>query len=125
MFGLVEAGLVAVFLFFYVGLFYNLPVLAAGVRGIRRSGRVPRRMAGGLTALPFFSLILPVKNEESVVGRLLEAFSRLDYPADRFEVVVVDDGSVDRTAEICGSYAKRSGNVRFFRREVSNGKANA
>ena len=125
MFGLVEVALLAVFLFFYVGLFYNLPVLAAGVRGIRKSGRVPRRTAGGLTVLPFFSLILPVKNEESVVGRLLEAFSRLSYPVDRFEVIVVDDGSVDGTADICGGFAERVGNVRVLRREVSSGKANA
>ena len=125
MFGLVEVGLLFVFLFFYVGLFYNLPVLAAGVRNLRKSRRVPKRSDGLRERLPFFSLILPVKNEESVVGRLLETFSRSSYPADRFEVVIVDDGSVDGTADICRRFAERAGNVRFLQREVSKGKANA
>ena len=126
MFGLVEVALFCLFLFFYVGLFYNLPVLAAGVRDMRRSRRVskPRSRGDGDGGLPFISLILPVKNEERVVGRLLEAISRVNYPRDRFEVVVVDDGSVDGTSEVCRSFAD-AGNVRFLQREVSNGKANA
>jgi cellulose synthase/poly-beta-1,6-N-acetylglucosamine synthase-like glycosyltransferase len=114
-----------VFLFFYVGLFYNLPVLAAGVRDIRRSRRKVRSRCVSGAGLPFFSLLVPVKNEESVVGRLLEGFARLDYPLDRFEVVIVDDGSVDGTGAICRRHAEVAGNVRFLRREVSNGKANA
>ena len=122
MLGLVEVVLIGVFLFFYVGLFYNLPVLAAGVRDIRRSRRVSKAPSGG--GLPFFSLLVPVKNEEAVVGRLFEAFARLDYPKDLFEVVVVDDGSVDGTAEICRRFADAA-NVQFLQREVSNGKANA
>src|SRR4030066_1341506 len=125
MFGLVEVGLLFVFLFFYVGLFYNLPVLAAGVRNRRKSRRSPKASDGLRERLPCFSLILPVKNEESVVGRLLETFSRSSYPADRFEVVIVDDGSVDGTADICRRFAERAGNVRFLQREVSKGKANA
>jgi cellulose synthase/poly-beta-1,6-N-acetylglucosamine synthase-like glycosyltransferase len=126
MFGFFEVVLLCVFLFFYAGLFYNLPVLAAGVRDVRRSRRVSKlRFRGGSGGLPFISLILPVKNEERVVGRLLDALSRVNYPSDLFEVVVVDDGSVDGTAGICMGFAAGSGNVRFFRREVSNGKANA
>ncbi|MGE5637877.1 MAG: glycosyltransferase [Chloroflexota bacterium] len=121
--GIIEIGLICVFLFFYVGLFYNLPVLVAGVRDIRR------RRSGHLDFkpkdLPYFSLLLPVKNEERVIGRLLEGFSHLNYPTDRFEVIIIDDGSTDRTSEICAEFARKANNVRFFRREVSYGKANA
>ena len=126
MIGPLEIALLCVFLFFYVGLFYHLPVLAAGVWDIRRKRGVSKLQSrgGGSGGLPFISLILPVKNEERVIGRLLEALSRVNYPSDRFEVVVVDDGSVDGTAGICRRFADAA-NVRFFEREVSNGKANA
>ncbi len=124
MIGIFELALVCVFLFFYVGLFYNMPVLAAGVSDIRRKRR-PKLSNYEREGLPFFSLIVPVKNEEVVVGRLFEGFARLNYPMDRFEVIVVDDGSVDATADICRRYSEAAGNVRFFRREVSSGKANA
>ena len=43
--------------------------------------------------LPFFSIVVPTYNRPARLGACLSAFSRLDYPSDRFEVVVVDDGS--------------------------------
>ena len=126
MFGLFEVVLFSVFLFFYVGLFYNLPVLVVGVRDLLRSRRgVGRRVFKGGGALPSFSIILPVKDERSVVGRSLEALSQLRYPVDRFEVVVVDDGSVDGTTEICREFASSHENVRFLHRSFSEGKASA
>ncbi len=51
--------------------------------------------------LPFVSVIVPVKNEARVVGRLLNALEDLDYPKDRREFIVVEDGSVDCSREIC------------------------
>jgi cellulose synthase/poly-beta-1,6-N-acetylglucosamine synthase-like glycosyltransferase len=121
-----EILLVFVFLVFYVGLFYNLPILAAGVRDLRRSRRrtskKERRESG---VLPIFSIILPVKNEVKVVGRILDSLSRLCYPVERFEVVVVDDGSVDGTMEVCRRFAASHGNFRFLQRSVSRGKASA
>ena len=112
---------------FYVGLFYNLPVLAAGVRDLRKGSL--RRSANLISSeekdLPFFSLVLPVKNEVSVVNRLLESLSRLSYPADKFEIVIVDDGSVDGTVEACKRFAASHANVKFLQRSVSFGKSSA
>jgi cellulose synthase/poly-beta-1,6-N-acetylglucosamine synthase-like glycosyltransferase len=122
----VEAVLLFVFLAFYVGLLYNLPVLAAGVRDLRRSRRhVSKKEQRDEASLPSFSIVLPVKDEEKVVGRILESLERLRYPVERFEVVIVDDGSVDATAEICGRFAASHGNFRVLRRSVSEGKASA
>jgi len=53
---------------------------------------------------------LPVKNESKVVGRILDSMVRLNYPSDRFEVVIVDDGSLDGTVEICAPTQENIGN---------------
>jgi GT2 family glycosyltransferase len=42
---------------------------------------------------PFFSIIIPTYNRPQPLRACLESLARLDYPRDRFEVIVVDDGS--------------------------------
>jgi cellulose synthase/poly-beta-1,6-N-acetylglucosamine synthase-like glycosyltransferase len=126
MIGILEVVLFGVFLFFYIGLFYNLPVLVVGVRDLLRSRRgAGKRASAGSGVLPSFSIILPVKNEKRVVGRSLEALSQLNYPVDKFEVVVVDDGSDDGTTDICRDFAASHGNVKLLHRSFSEGKASA
>ncbi|MDE2188182.1 MAG: glycosyltransferase family 2 protein [Patescibacteria group bacterium] len=49
------------------------------------------------------SVIIPAYNEENYIGKTLQAISAQDY-AD-FEVIVVDNGSTDRTADIARSFA--------------------
>jgi len=49
---------------------------------------------------PNVSVIIPVLNEEQVIERTVNALLRSDYPEDRLEVIVVDDGSTDRTFSI-------------------------
>jgi cellulose synthase/poly-beta-1,6-N-acetylglucosamine synthase-like glycosyltransferase len=49
---------------------------------------------------PSVSIIIPVHNEASVIDAKLQNTFDLDYPSDRFEVVVVSDGSKDRTHTI-------------------------
>jgi len=42
---------------------------------------------------PFFSIIVPMYNRPERLADCLKSLSRLDYPPNRFEVIVVDDGS--------------------------------
>ncbi len=52
------------------------------------------------------SIILVIKNEERYIGEVLDAIYRQDYHG-RFEVVVVDSGSTDRTLEIVSRYPEK------------------
>ena len=45
------------------------------------------------SAVPFFSIIVPTYRRPAQLAVCLEAMTHLDYPANRFEVIVVDDGS--------------------------------
>lgn len=51
-------------------------------------------------ALPFISIIVPARNEAHNLPRLLPNLLKMDYPADRYEVIVVNDNSDDGTGEI-------------------------
>jgi cellulose synthase/poly-beta-1,6-N-acetylglucosamine synthase-like glycosyltransferase len=79
-----------------------------------------------MESLPTISIIVPVKDEEKVVDRLLGALLRLDYPPEKREILIVEDGSSDRTVKICMEYVGRyPGQVRLLRKPVSNGKPSA
>lgn len=49
---------------------------------------------------PGISIVIPAYNEEKTIARTLKKIQELDYPKDKIEVIVVDDGSMDNTAEI-------------------------
>jgi glycosyltransferase involved in cell wall biosynthesis len=57
--------------------------------------------------LTTFSVIVPVHNGAADLEACLEALVGQDYPPERFEVIVVDDGSTDETAQIATRYAVR------------------
>lgn len=50
--------------------------------------------------LPFISVILPVRNERAMLPRLIDELLRQNYPSDRFEILIVDGGSSDGTADL-------------------------
>lgn len=54
---------------------------------------------------PDVSVIIPALNEEKVIGECLASLSRLNYPRESFEVILVDNGSTDRTREIARSFS--------------------
>jgi len=54
--------------------------------------------------LPSVSLVVPVYDGESTISAVLQCISKLDYPDDKLEVIVVDDGSVDETVRIVKEY---------------------
>lgn len=49
---------------------------------------------------PYVSVVIPAYNEERNIGSCLERVLASDYPGRKMEVIVVDDGSTDRTARI-------------------------
>ena len=48
---------------------------------------------------PYFSLIVPTYERLNQLKKCLESITRLDYPKDKFEVIVVDDGCGIKTLE--------------------------
>jgi succinoglycan biosynthesis protein ExoA len=62
------------------------------------------------TPSPFVSIVLPVRNEEEHIASLLDSLLAQDYDAQRFEILVCDGLSNDRTCDIVSDYQVRTGN---------------
>jgi poly-beta-1,6-N-acetyl-D-glucosamine synthase len=50
------------------------------------------------------SVIIPARNEEENIRALLQCLEKQTYPKELFEVIIVDDHSIDRTAAITGEF---------------------
>ena len=80
-----------------------------------------------LEALPAVDLVVAARDEEAVIGRLVERLAALSYPADRLKIWIVDDGSEDRTPEVLSEYQTRFPQLQVLRRprDAGGGKSGA
>jgi cellulose synthase/poly-beta-1,6-N-acetylglucosamine synthase-like glycosyltransferase len=101
----VELTFAALLFILLLWTLYNLPILAKGVSRMREGSAPVKTSEPQQTNSPVFSIIVPAKNEEKVLGRLLESLLHLDYPKNRTQIIVVEDGSTDQTRQICEHYS--------------------
>ncbi|HNF35798.1 MAG TPA: glycosyltransferase family 2 protein [Anaerolineales bacterium] len=57
--------------------------------------------------LPTATIVIPAHNEEAVINQKLDNILSLDYPRELLQIIVCDDASDDRTAEIIRTYASK------------------
>ncbi|MBM3331098.1 glycosyltransferase [candidate division WOR-3 bacterium] len=87
--------------------FYVLAVCLGNLLTMPRLGRYPSQ-----PHYPRVSILVPARNEEENLPRLIPSLLAQDYPD--FEVVVLDDNSTDRTAQILAQFARRDSRVRVL-----------
>ena len=64
---------------------------------------------------PFISIVVPVYNVERYLPRCIESILRQTYT--NFELILVDDGTPDRSGIICDRYAERDSRIRVIHKE--------
>jgi biofilm PGA synthesis N-glycosyltransferase PgaC len=96
-------------------------------RPVRRSsGQSSRQSSSQDSAVPAVTAVMVVRNEEAVIARKLENLLTLDYPQAKLDLVVISDGSRDRTPAILADYARDSRlrtRLRTLIKPASEGKA--
>lgn len=80
-----------------------------------------------LTTCPYVSLVVAAKNEEAVIGKLVEMLCQIDYPSHKYEVWVIDDNSTDKTPILLNALAKQYNHLKVLRRAdgATGGKSGA
>ena len=107
-------AITAAALLFYVYVGYPLLLAILGL-----FFRRPRTKTG---YTPSITVLIAAYNEEAAIRRKIEQTLSLEYPADKLEILVVSDGSTDRTDEIVES--EPDPRVRLLRMKVRGGKTN-
>lgn len=69
----------------------------------------------------YFSLLIPAHNEEKVIAETLKNVFDLDYPPELYEVIVVNDGSTDKTKETVQKFQKEHPNLKLMNTPPFNG----
>ena len=59
-------------------------------------------------ALPFVSIIIAARNEERDIASCIDSINQQTYPKNKFELIIVNDHSTDRTAEVIQSIANEN-----------------
>jgi cellulose synthase/poly-beta-1,6-N-acetylglucosamine synthase-like glycosyltransferase len=104
-------------LFMVLYSYLGYPLAAFGL------GALLRRSVRKEPIEPGVSVVIAAYNEESCIAATLENKLRLDYPADKLEIIVVSDGSTDATDAIVEGFAGRG--VRLLRQGPRAGKTSA
>jgi cellulose synthase/poly-beta-1,6-N-acetylglucosamine synthase-like glycosyltransferase len=63
---------------------------------------------------PTCTILIPAHNEEVVIANTIEAMLNLHYPKDKLTIMVINDGSKDRTKEIILDYAAKDSRVVLY-----------
>ncbi|WEU40536.1 MAG: glycosyltransferase family 2 protein [Candidatus Odinarchaeum yellowstonii] len=120
-FSIIFGWVTPIILYFITG--YNLLLLVIGY--FKKLFKPTNLDEADYNKLPTLSIIIPVKNEEHVVGRLLKRITELNYPKEKLEVIIVEDGSTDNTKAICEEYAQKHDYIKVYTRDRSVGKPDA
>lgn len=78
---------------------------------------------------PFLSILVPAYNEERTIKKRIDNLLSLDYPKDKYEIIVIESGSTDNTYQIIENLIERNNNskssLKLLREEERKGKVSA
>ena len=100
-------------------IYAGYPLLLCLGHCLRR--QTDRKQDEGPTVLPRVSLVIPAFNEEEVLREKLQNAFELDYPWEKFEVLVGDDCSADKTVSIARAFENQG--LRLYAFPCRRGKA--
>ncbi len=98
------------FLAVYVQVFFLMTYIERRRDIVSRLDDTPERV------YPAVTVIVPCWNEENTVGETIRSLLALDYPKDKVQIIVVDDGSTDGTSRAVEEF-KDVPNITLLRKE--------
>lgn len=111
-----NAGHILIYVISYFGLFTAIFFLLTLFENLHRL-RNPKPKK-----IPSVTVVVPAYNEEKTIEKTIKSLLNLNYPKNKLNIIVVDDGSVDNTYKVAKKYEKN--NIRVYTKE-NGGKGSA
>lgn len=115
-----DAGALGLYVCLFIALYFEVFLLISFLekRPSKKDATLPKHY-------PVVSMLVPCFNEEKTLAGTIESLLALQYPKDKLEIVVIDDGSKDSTATIGQAYAQRYPEQVTFIHKANGGKYTA
>ncbi|RJQ35701.1 glycosyltransferase family 2 protein [Candidatus Parcubacteria bacterium] len=107
---MVDATITYILLF--ISLYFEVFLLVTFLQRRFQTRALPQQ----LTVFPKVAIVVPCYNEEKGIEATMRSLIALDYPREKLEIIVVDDGSKDATLAIAQQFAHEA-HVRIFHKE--------
>ncbi|MGD0038398.1 MAG: glycosyltransferase, partial [Bacteroidota bacterium] len=99
----IALGLLTIFTIYYVYFITRI-----------RIGLLSLQVAPSTSIQPTATVIVAARNEEKSIAQCLQSLVQQTYPVNRYEIIILDDGSTDMTASIVRSFSERYPNIHLF-----------
>jgi cellulose synthase/poly-beta-1,6-N-acetylglucosamine synthase-like glycosyltransferase len=70
---------------------------------------------------PTVSVLIPARNEEKVIGRIIQRMTELTYPKDKLQIIIINDASTDSTGKIAEEYSKKYSHINVVHKSPQDG----
>ena len=87
----------------------------------KRTQKTRSTIAADAKYEPAVSILIPARDEEKVIGRLLQRMTTLTYPHNKLQVIAIDDASSDRTRQIAEEFSKLHSFMEVLHRDKKTG----
>ncbi|MEM4398076.1 MAG: glycosyltransferase [Candidatus Woesearchaeota archaeon] len=117
-----DFGIILIYVMSYFGLFTGIYFL---LTLFENKNKIKKNLPFNFN-FPSVSIIVPAFNEEKTIAKTLKSLLNLNYPKDKLQIIVVDDGSTDKTYKIAFEIKKRykAKNLEIYKKE-NGGKGTA
>ena len=88
---------------------------------LKRNKKTNGKTTEDQTYEPTVSILIPARDEEKVIGRLLQRMTELTYPQNKLQVIAIDDASSDKTRQIAEGYSNQYRFIESLRRDEKTG----
>jgi cellulose synthase/poly-beta-1,6-N-acetylglucosamine synthase-like glycosyltransferase len=85
--------------------------------GIWKSDHTPKN----LKYEPFVTIMVAARDEEDFIGDCILSLLKIDYPRTKFEIIIINDSSTDKTPQIVQSFINTERNLKMITTAVGNG----
>ncbi|MBV7275745.1 glycosyltransferase [Clostridium thailandense] len=112
----------------WITIFLNVVLVIGGYIYYLKTLKI--KMKSDLKEYPFVSIMVPAHNEGVVIEKTVKSLLELEYPEDKYEIIIINDNSSDNSSEILSEIQKKNPNRNLVVINTDNitggkGKSNA